>query len=139
MIFSGKVFDLLSGKSKLRVLEDGKQQVQVVGLTESVVTSVEDVLKLITSGNNLRTSGQTSANQHSSRSHAVFQIVLRTNTAKKPLYGKFSLIDLAGNERGADTSSANRQTSKIFLFIFSRQITEVKFKIQSFDDFLKSY
>lgn len=109
-IYSGKVFDLLSGKSKLRVLEDGKQQVQVVGLTESVVTSVEDVLKLITSGNNLRTSGQTSANQHSSRSHAVFQIILRNNTAKKPLYGKFSLIDLAGNERGADTSSANRQT-----------------------------
>jgi len=109
-IYSGKVFDLLSGKSKLRVLEDGKQQVQVVGLTESVVTCVEDVLKLITSGNNIRTSGQTSANQHSSRSHAVFQIILRTPTAKKPLHGKFSLIDLAGNERGADTSSANRQT-----------------------------
>merc|ERR1712165_332607 len=109
-IYSGKVFDLLSGKSKLRVLEDGKQQVVVVGLTETVVTSVEDVLKLITSGNNLRTSGQTSANSHSSRSHAVFQIILRNNTAKKPLYGKFSLIDLAGNERGADTSSANRQT-----------------------------
>jgi len=109
-IYSGKVFDLLSGKSKLRVLEDGKQQVQVVGLTESVVTSVEDVLKLITSGNNIRTSGQTSANQHSSRSHAVFQIILRNTTAKKPLYGKFSLIDLAGNERGADTSSADRQT-----------------------------
>ena len=112
LYFSGKVFDLLSGKSKLRVLEDGKQQVQVVGLTESVVSSVEDVLKLITSGNNIRTSGQTSANQHSSRSHAVFQIILRNTTAKKPLYGKFSLIDLAGNERGADTSSANRQTSK---------------------------
>ena len=109
MAFS-QVFDLLSGKSKLRVLEDGKQQVQVVGLTESVVGSVDDVLKLITSGNILRTSGQTSANQHSSRSHAVFQIILRNNTAKKPLFGKFSLIDLAGNERGADTSSANRQT-----------------------------
>merc|ERR1712061_715204 len=109
-IYSGKVFDLLSGKSKLRALEDGKQQVVVVGLTESVVTSVDDVLKLISSGNNLRTSGQTSANQHSSRSHAVFQIILRNATAKKPLYGKFSLIDLAGNERGADTSSANRQT-----------------------------
>ena len=36
-IFS-QVFDLLSGKSKLRVLEDGKQQVVVVGLTESEVT-----------------------------------------------------------------------------------------------------
>jgi hypothetical protein len=26
------------------------------------------------------------------------------------MYGKFSLVDLAGNERGADTSSADRQT-----------------------------
>ena len=26
------------------------------------------------------------------------------------LHGKFSLIDLAGNERGADTSSSDRQT-----------------------------
>ena len=94
-----QVFDLLSGKSKLRVLEDGKQQVVVVGLTESVVDCVEDVLKLITHGNNLRTSGQTSANAHSSRSHAVFQIILRINNNKKPLFGKFSLIDLAGNER----------------------------------------
>merc|ERR1711971_483123 len=109
-IYSGKVFDLLSGKSKLRVLEDGKQQVVVVGLTETEVDSVEDVLKLITQGNNQRTSGQTSANAHSSRSHAVFQIILRTNNNKKPLHGKFSLIDLAGNERGADTNSANRQT-----------------------------
>lgn len=32
---------------------------------------------------------------------------------KRTLYGKFSLIDLAGNERGADTSSANRQTRKL--------------------------
>merc|ERR1719427_1805054 len=109
-IYSGKVFDLLSGKSKLRVLEDGKQQVVVVGLTETEVESVDDVLKLITHGNNLRTSGQTSANAHSSRSHAVFQIILRLNNNKKPLFGKFSLIDLAGNERGADTNSANRQT-----------------------------
>jgi kinesin family protein 2/24 len=46
------------------------------------------------------------------RSHAVFQIILR-HGAKKSLYGKFSLIDLAGNERGADTSSANRQTSEL--------------------------
>jgi hypothetical protein len=52
--FKNLIFDLLSGKSKLQVLEDGKQQVQVVGLTESVVTSAEDVLKLITSGNNLQ-------------------------------------------------------------------------------------
>uniref|UniRef100_A0A1A7WWZ1 Kinesin-like protein n=1 Tax=Iconisemion striatum TaxID=60296 RepID=A0A1A7WWZ1_9TELE len=106
-IYSGKVFDLLNRKAKLRVLEDGKQQVQVVGLQEREVKCTEDVLKLIEMGNSCRTSGQTSANAHSSRSHAVFQIILRR---RGKMHGKFSLIDLAGNERGADTSSADRQT-----------------------------
>ncbi|XP_056274286.1 kinesin-like protein KIF2A isoform X4 [Pseudoliparis swirei] len=106
-IYSGKVFDLLNRKAKLRVLEDGKQQVQVVGLQEKDVKCMEEVLKLIEVGNSCRTSGQTSANAHSSRSHAVFQIILRR---KGKMHGKFSLIDLAGNERGADTSSADRQT-----------------------------
>lgn len=53
-IYSGKVFDLLANKAKLRVLEDGKQQVQIVGLTEKVVDSVDEVLKLIQHGNNAR-------------------------------------------------------------------------------------
>lgn len=108
-IYSGKVFDLLADKAKLRVLEDGKQQVQIVGLTEKVVDNVDEVLRLIQHGNAARTSGQTSANSNSSRSHAVFQIVVRSPGMHR-VHGKFSLIDLAGNERGADTSSANRQT-----------------------------
>ena len=126
--YSGLKLEIISEQTlstyllkKVLLQLSGIFQVQVVGLTETVVEtvveSVEDVLKLITSGNNLRTSGQTSANQHSSRSHAVFQIILRNASTKKlPLYGKFSLIDLAGNERGADTSSANRQTSKNKIF-----------------------
>ncbi|KAF6729499.1 Kinesin-like protein KIF2A [Oryzias melastigma] len=40
-IYSGKVFDLLNRKAKLRVLEDGKQQVQVVGLQEKEVKGTE--------------------------------------------------------------------------------------------------
>ncbi|CAN9502921.1 unnamed protein product [Ophioblennius macclurei] len=106
-IYSGKVFDLLNQKAKLRVLEDRKQQVQVVGLHETEVKCTEDVLELIEKGSSCRTSGQTSANAHSSRSHAVFQIILRH---RGKMHGKFSLIDLAGNERAADTSNTNRQT-----------------------------
>jgi len=71
------VFDLLNNKLKLRVLEDGKQQVQIVGIKEAEVTTVDDVMKLIQHGNAVRTSGVTFANNHSSRSHAVFQIILR--------------------------------------------------------------
>ncbi|XP_035189306.1 kinesin-like protein KIF2C isoform X2 [Oxyura jamaicensis] len=106
-IYNGKVFDLLNKKAKLRVLEDGKQQVQVVGLQERQVSCAEDVIRMIEMGSACRTSGQTFANASSSRSHACFQIILRR---RGKLLGKFSLVDLAGNERGADTSSADRQT-----------------------------
>ncbi|XP_028589523.1 kinesin-like protein KIF2C isoform X1 [Podarcis muralis] len=106
-IYNGKLFDLLNKKAKLRVLEDGKQQVQVVGLQEMQVNCAEDVIRMIEIGSACRTSGHTFANASSSRSHACFQIILRR---KRKLHGKFSLVDLAGNERGADTSSNDRQT-----------------------------
>jgi len=114
-IYSGKVFDLLNKRKKLQVLEDGKAQVQVVNLQEMIMNSASDVLKLIEHGMKTRTSGTTSANQNSSRSHAILQIVLRKRGMGKDgsmgaLHGKFSLIDLAGNERGADTISSDRQT-----------------------------
>ncbi|KAK2860765.1 hypothetical protein Q7C36_004931 [Tachysurus vachellii] len=106
-IYNGKVFDLLNKKAKLRVLEDENQQVQVVGLQEMPVSSVEDVIRMIEKGSACRTSGQTFANANSSRSHAVLQVILRRH---KLLHGKFSLVDLAGNERGTDVSSNDRQT-----------------------------
>ncbi|XP_069882977.1 kinesin-like protein KIF2B [Dipodomys merriami] len=105
-IYGGKVYDLLNWKKKLQVLEDGHRQMQVVGLQEREVCCVEELLTLVEQGNSCRTSGQTSVNSHSSRSHAVFQIILRS---KGKLHGKFSLVDLAGNERGADTAKANRK------------------------------
>lgn len=108
-IYCGKVYDLLNQKKKLRVLEDHKNLVQVVDLREQPLNSVEDVLNLIQYGMNIRTSGTTSANQHSSRSHAVFQIIIKNAKTKKE-HGKISLIDLAGSERGKDTSSSDRIT-----------------------------
>ncbi|KAK7159368.1 hypothetical protein R3I94_005637 [Phoxinus phoxinus] len=106
-IYNGKVFDLLNKKAKLRVLEDEKQQVNVVGLHEVPVSSVDDVIKMIEKGSACRTSGQTFANASSSRSHAVLQVILRRRNF---LHGKFSLVDLAGNERGTDVSSNDRHT-----------------------------
>ncbi|KFO34978.1 Kinesin-like protein KIF2B [Fukomys damarensis] len=105
-IYGGKVYDLLNWKKKLQILEDGNQQIQVVGLREQEVHCMEEMMNLVELGNSCRTSGQTSVNAHSSRSHAVFQIILKS---RGKLHGKFSLIDLAGNERGADTAKANRK------------------------------
>ena len=58
--------------------------------------------------------GSTGANADSSRSHAVIQLRLTKKPTgrgkKRTEVGKFSFIDLAGSERGADTSGNNRQT-----------------------------
>lgn len=110
-IYGTKVYDLLAKRKELRVLEDGKGCVQVVGLVERQTRNVDEILDLIQKGSINRISGRTSANNKSSRSHAVFQIHLRHLVSNK-LHGKFSLIDLAGNERGADTMTANRLTRR---------------------------
>ena len=108
-IYCTKVFDLFNEKKRLRVLEDHKNLVQVVGKKEEQVETVEDVMTLIRRGMSVRTSGTTSANENSSRSHAVFQITLKKkNTTKE--YGKISLIDLAGSERGRDTQTSDKTT-----------------------------
>jgi kinesin family protein 2/24 len=107
-IYNGEVFDLIEKKAKLHVL-DTKQHVQIVGLTEKSVDSLDELLELIRHGNTARISGPRSTNSNSPRSHAILQIVLRSPGNKRD-HGKLSLVDLAGNETEADTSSANRQT-----------------------------
>jgi kinesin family member 2/24 len=77
-----------------------------VGLQEFKVSSVEQMADAISVGMKVRITGQTGANIDSSRSHAILQIRLKDS---KDL-GKFSFIDLAGNERGADTIDTDKQT-----------------------------
>ena len=55
--------------------------------------------------------GATGANADSSRSHAIFQIALKSKTGgRSKTKGKFSFIDLAGSERGADRGETDHQT-----------------------------
>lgn len=48
------MYDLLNKKAKLRVLEDDRQQVQVVGLEEVYVSTAEEVIKMIQMGSACR-------------------------------------------------------------------------------------
>ena len=75
-IYCGKLYDLLNKRSLLHCREDGKQKVNIVGLTEMQVQSVEQIMQIMATGLQARTSGQTGANADSSRSHAVFQMRL---------------------------------------------------------------
>lgn len=107
-IYCGKLYDLLNKRLALHCREDGKQKVNIVGLTESNVNTVEQIMQIMQSGLKCRTSGTTGANADSSRSHAVLQFQLRSNTEPNKHLGKMSFIDLAGSERGADTIDQNR-------------------------------
>lgn len=95
--------------------EDGKQQVCIVGLQEYQVADVENIKDLIERGSATRSTGTTGANEESSRSHAILQLAIKRsvdgNASKPPrLVGKLSFIDLAGSERGADTTDNDKQT-----------------------------
>ncbi|CAF2078567.1 hypothetical protein HID58_044002 [Brassica napus] len=90
---------------KLCMREDGKHQVCIVGLQEYRVSDTDAIVELIERGSATRSTGTTGANEESSRSHA------EGNQSKPPrLVGKLSFIDLAGSERGADTTDNDKQT-----------------------------
>ena len=106
---AAQVLDLLGGRARLEVLEDGKGRVQVVGLREIAITSAPELLDLVQQAEEIRAVGSTSANEHSSRSHAILQATLREPQSGRGV-GKLSMVDLAGSERAADASSKDRQT-----------------------------
>lgn len=114
-IYGGKLFDLLNDRRKLCMREDGKQQVCIVGLEEFRVSNVDTIKELIERGNATRSTGTTGANEESSRSHAILQLAIKrsvdgSETKPARVIGKLSFIDLAGSERGADTTDNDKQT-----------------------------
>ncbi|KAH9609968.1 hypothetical protein KSS87_013143 [Heliosperma pusillum] len=114
-IYGGKLFDLLNDRKGLSMREDGKKQVCIVGLDEYKVSDTESIMGLIERGNASRSTGITGANEESSRSHAILQLAVKraadASESKNPrIVGKLSFIDLAGSERGADTTDNDKQT-----------------------------
>lgn len=107
-IYGGRIQDLLNDRRRLKVLEDGKGEVVISGLEEFEANDPSEFFTLVDTGNKRRTTHATEANDTSSRSHAICQILLRDKRNSR-LRGKLSLVDLAGSERGTDTKSHNRQ------------------------------
>lgn len=105
-IYGGRCQDLLNSRQRLNVREDGNGEVVVSDLLEMQADTAEALHNIIETGNRNRTTHATESNEESSRSHAICQIALKR---RDHLVGRFSLIDLAGSERGADTKSHNRQ------------------------------
>lgn len=74
------ISDLLKPeRTNLVIREDRKKGVFVEGLSEWVVRSPKEVYGLIKRGTSLRATGSTRINETSSRSHALFVIIIEQN------------------------------------------------------------
>jgi hypothetical protein len=110
-VYNEQCHDLLdpnqNRKSSLRVNGGG----QVEGLSQVVVESYPELEGLLCFGQQWRTVGATKMNAASSRSHAVFVLVLTRRRKRQKIrtevVSKLFLVDLAGSERVKRSGAIN--------------------------------
>ena len=117
-IYNESIRDLLVSKAECaktsyEVRTGGKYGHYVTNLSETDVGSPKEIQAIMAKATSHRSEGATNMNLHSSRSHMIVYIVIRTKnkTTGAQSYGKLSLVDLAGSER-LDKSGAEGQAAK---------------------------
>jgi len=114
-IYNEVISDLLKPERvNLAIREDKKRGVHVEGLSEWVVRTPDEIYGLMERGAAQRATGSTRMNELSSRSHAVFIVIVENarveendenggepgeNARQSFRVGKLNLVDLAGSER----------------------------------------
>ncbi|KAI5850349.1 hypothetical protein DFP73DRAFT_571768 [Morchella snyderi] len=112
-IYNERVRDLLnpSTKGNLKVREHPALGPYVEDLAKLIVNNFAEIENLMDEGNKARTVAATNMNETSSRSHAVFTIILSqkihdTETGfDSEKVSRISLVDLAGSERAQSTGA----------------------------------
>lgn len=101
-IYNEIVSDLLNPEqTHLMIREDKKRGVFCPGLSEWEVRSLQHVISLIRKGSANRARAATRLNDESSRSHALFTLIVEQEDKQQGQLkvGKLNLVDLAGSER----------------------------------------
>ncbi|CAE6944691.1 kin, partial [Symbiodinium natans] len=96
-VYLERVRDFLSPKTpnpQLKELPGG-----VEGLTYKEISTAAEALQILRQGLRLRVAANTSLNEHSSRSHAIFSLLLRQPQKGGIRTCKLTLVDLAGSEK----------------------------------------
>ncbi|XP_067568626.1 kinesin-like protein KIFC2 isoform X2 [Pseudorca crassidens] len=86
----------------------GEGGIQVAGLTHWDVPNLESLHQMLNLGRSNRATAATAMNQHSSRSHALVTLTLRTASPSSGpgTAGTLHLVDLAGSERAWKAGAA---------------------------------
>ncbi|KAJ1435024.1 P-loop containing nucleoside triphosphate hydrolase protein [Ochromonadaceae sp. CCMP2298] len=121
-IYGEDIRDLLdvTKKSDVMIRETKEDGVYVTGAREELVTSFEQMMRLLEIGTRQRVTASTKKNAVSSRSHAIFTVMLAhtmpstkgSDPAKRMrevLRSKFHFVDLAGSERAKRTGAEGQR------------------------------
>lgn len=125
-IYNENISDLLkTDRSFLQIREDKRKGVFVEGLSEWAVRSPSEIFSLMERGAAVRATAATKKNDVSSRSHAVFIMIVEqmtyydqeaqakmkpgSNIIKQIKVGKLNLVDLAGSERVRVTGATGKR------------------------------
>ncbi|XP_055600576.1 kinesin-like protein KIF21B isoform X2 [Uranotaenia lowii] len=113
-LYNEEIIDLLDPYSKGRIYkihEDASGGISVAGATIKPLTGPQDAMRCLQQGALARTTASTQMNEQSSRSHALFTILIRRQRVMsaeecgnpegdlETLTSKFHFVDLAGSER----------------------------------------
>ncbi|KAE9105554.1 hypothetical protein PF010_g12973 [Phytophthora fragariae] len=112
-IYMNSVNDLLNGRSRVQLMEDGDGAVQLPGLKELPATTADELLELVQLGEQARATSANAVHDDSSRSHALLRVTLYAadnNNNNDPALARLSMVDLAGSERASDTQSDKKST-----------------------------
>ncbi|KAH9107146.1 hypothetical protein LEN26_014353 [Aphanomyces euteiches] len=106
-IYKNGVCDLLNGRKKVQALEDNEGVVQLVGVTETTITSDAMLTDLVEQGEAARITSINGVHDDSSRSHAILRVTLYSGGTAR---GRLSMVDLAGSERACETQTDDKST-----------------------------
>ncbi|GAB0188919.1 centromere-associated protein E [Grus japonensis] len=116
-IYNETITDLLCDtrkKKPLGIREDVNRNTYVEDLIEEVVVAPKQVMEWIRKGEKNRHYGETKMNEHSSRSHTIFRMIIESRERSDPanancdgavMVSHLNLVDLAGSERASQTGS----------------------------------
>lgn len=108
-IYKENIHDLLDNNfvSNLKVHETPLKGVWIQGLSEHYVSTVNEIIAFLKSGERHRAVSSTRMNSNSSRSHSLFTLTLtqkfQDGSSKE---GKLNLVDLAGSEKVGKTGAS---------------------------------
>ena len=127
-IYNEEIFDLLKPDKKTTKLEIRHSPTSgffVKDLSQIIVNSEEEMLKVMNLGNKNKSISETSMNANSSRSHTIMIVNIESfealDKSKKPrvTLSKLNLVDLAGSERvgksGINNDKQLKECTKINL------------------------